>query len=170
MDYASFIRFGENRKGDISLLLRNRWVLAEAIADLAQPFRGERIDQVVGLEARGFIFAAPIAYLLGAGLVLVRKGGALSCEVLHEEVVDYSKTRKCLEIAKDAIQPGERVLVVDDWVETGSQIRASCKMIESLGGNIVGVAALINDALPEAREFLAKYRYHYLINFTGKEF
>lgn len=164
MDYASFIRFGENRKGDISLLLRNKHALAGAIEDLAKPFRGEKIDQVVGLEARGFIFASAIAYLLEAGFVMVRKSGALSCEVLQEEVVDYSKTRKCLEVAKDAIQAGERVLIVDDWIETGSQIRASCKMIESLGGNIVGVAALVNDTSKEAREFLEKYHYHHLID------
>jgi len=168
MDYTKFIRFREDRKGDISLLLRDKQALAGAIKDLVKPFLSERVDQVVGLEARGFIFAATTACLLKTGLVLVRKSGALYCEVLKEEVVDYTKTRKCLEIAKDAIRAAERVLVVDDWIETGSQIKASCKMVETLGGNIVGVAALINDASKEAQEFLAQYHYHYVINLLQK--
>lgn len=164
MGYAQFIRFsGNSKKGDITPLLKDKGAFRKAIEALIEPFTNEKIDKVVAIEARGFILGGAATYLLKAGFVPVRKGGALPCDVLREEFVDYTGKEKSLEIAKDAIQEGERVLVVDDWFETGAQARATAKMIETLGGVIVGFAVLIDDTTQEAREFLSKYRYHYLV-------
>jgi adenine phosphoribosyltransferase len=164
MDYKRFVRIRNDKKGDISPLLGNPRVFNEAIRELAEPFMGQGINEVVGLESRGFIFAGAVAVLLNAGVVMVRKKGALYCETLQEEVVDYTGTKKCLEIAKDAIQLGERVLLVDDWIETGSQMMATCRMVEKLGGHVVGVACLINQVQPVAAKFLGPFSFNYLID------
>ena len=163
MDYARFIRFERKQKGDITPLLGDRKTFNQAVKDLIEPFSSKQIDKIACLEARGFIFAGAIAYLLNAGVVMVRKGGALPCDVLSEEFVDYTRQRKSLEIAKDAIKKGDRVLIVDDWVETGAQAKASVSMIEQLGGIIVGFAVLVDDASEETYQFLSKYDYHFLI-------
>src|SRR3989344_1006022 len=126
MDYAHFIRFVNNsKKGDISPLLADKEAFNRAVQDMLEPFLGEKIDKVAGIEARGFIFAGAIARSLNTGVVMIRKGGKLPCEVLKEVCIDYSGEEKSLEIARDAIKKGERILVVDDWVETGAQSKAA---------------------------------------------
>jgi adenine phosphoribosyltransferase len=168
MDYGRYIRIRNDKKGDISPLLGNSDVFNKAVRELTEPFMAERIDKVVGLESRGFIFAGAMAVLLKAGVVMVRKKGKYYCDTLEEEVIDYSGTKKYLEIAKDAIQPGERVLMVDDWIETGSQMMAACHMVERLGGHIVAVASLINDTSLKAQKFLAPICYNYLVDLHQK--
>lgn len=163
MNYAKFIRFGENRKGDITPLLKNKKAFRQSIEEMIKPFAGEKIDKVVGLEARGFILGGAIAYLLNVGFVTIRKGGTIPCDVLIEECIDYTGKKKVLEIAKDAFQKGEHILVVDDWIETGAQAKTSAKMIETLGGIIAGFTVLVDDTTKEAREFLSRYKYHFLI-------
>jgi len=84
--------------------------------------------------------------------------------VLKKEFIDYTNQKKSLEIPRDTIKKGERVLLVDDWVETGAQAKASITMIEQPGGIIVGFAVIVDDASGEAHDFLSKYRYHFLIS------
>lgn len=164
MDYSRLIRFvDKNKKGDITPLLENKKAFKKAVKDLVKPFLKERIDKVAGIEARGFIFAGAVAYLLGAGFVMVRKGGKLPCKVLTSECVDYTGQKKLLEIPIDAVKKGERILVIDDWVETGAQTKASIAMIEELGGIVVGVAAVIDYTPNDVYDLLSKYHYHFLV-------
>ncbi len=155
MNYPEFIKFENGKKGDITPLLKDERAFSQVVEDLFNLFTAEGIDKVVGIEAMGFIFAAPAAYLLNAGLVLVRKSGKLPGEVFREGL---------LEISKDTIQKGERVLIIDDYIEeTGSKIKASITLVEKLGGIIVGIAVVVDNAEKEVHEFLLKYRYHFLI-------
>jgi adenine phosphoribosyltransferase len=119
-------------------------VVVDALAD---EFSGETVERVVGIEARGFLLAAPIAYRLGAALVPVRKQGKLPYEVVTEEY-DLEYGTDALEIHKDAITPDDAVLIVDDVVATGGTAAATGRLVEHLGGRVVGFGFLIElDAL-----------------------
>ena len=127
---------------DITTLLKDAQSYREAIFEMLAPYRGEQIDLVVGMESRGFIFSAPMALELGAGLVPVRKLGKLPAETLSVEyALEYGSNT--LEIHRDAIQPGQKVLVVDDLLATGGTVHGTIELIERLKGEIVGIAFLV---------------------------
>lgn len=127
---------------DITPLLGHAQAFQQTIADMAEHFRGQRIDIIAAAEARGFIFAAPLALALGAGLVPVRKRGKLPGQRLsHTYDLEYGTDT--LEIHADAVTPGQRVLVVDDLLATGGTIDACCKLIEKAGGEVAGCAFVI---------------------------
>lgn len=127
---------------DITTLLKDPVAYRDSIHEMLAPYRGEKIDLVVGMESRGFIFSAPMAYELGAGLVPVRKLGKLPAETLSVEyALEYGSNT--LEIHRDAIQPGQRVLVVDDLLATGGTVHGTIELIERLKGDIVGLAFLV---------------------------
>ncbi len=131
---------------------------------MVQPFAGRKIDKVAGIEARGFILAAPVAYRLGAGFVPVRKGGKLPWQVEKEEyVLEYGTD--LLEIHGDALSPGERVLVVDDVLATGGTARATAELVERLGGKVVGIACLIELAFLDGRKQLEGYDFFSLLTY-----
>jgi adenine phosphoribosyltransferase len=127
---------------DITPLLGDADGFRRAIDELAERFADDDVDRVVGVEARGFILAAPVAYRLGASFVPVRKAGKLPWAVVREEYrLEYGTDR--LEIHRDAIHPDERILVVDDVLATGGTAAATCRLVEALGGSIVGLGILI---------------------------
>ena len=127
---------------DITTLLKDPAAYKESIDLMMEPFRKDRPDLVVGMESRGFIFSAPMAYELDAGLVPVRKLGKLPAETLSVEyALEYGSNT--LEIHRDAIQPGQRVLVVDDLLATGGTVHGTIELIERLKGEIVGLAFLV---------------------------
>jgi adenine phosphoribosyltransferase len=127
---------------DITTLLQDPGALRSAIDGLHERVRGLGVDVVVGMESRGFIFAAPLAYLLGVGLVPVRKLGKLPGETLTVEYeLEYGTNT--LEIHRDAISPGQRVLIVDDLLATGGTVLATLDLVRQLGGEVAGVAFLI---------------------------
>ena len=127
---------------DITPLLGDGKGFARAIDELADKFAGVQADRVLGMEARGFIIAAPMAYRMGAGFVPVRKAGKLPWAVVREEYsLEYGRDK--LEIHRDAIHPGERILVIDDVLATGGTAAATVKLVEALGGVVVGVGVLI---------------------------
>ena len=127
---------------DITTLLKDAAAYKEAIGQMLEPYRDAKIDLVVGMESRGFIFSAPMAYELDAGLVPVRKLGKLPAETLSVEyALEYGSNT--LEIHRDAIQPGQRVLVVDDLLATGGTVHGTIELIERLKGEIVGMAFLV---------------------------
>src|SRR5207247_10394592 len=114
------------------------------------------IVTVVGIEARGFIVASPVAYHFGAGFVPVRKEGKLPWDSEREEYeLEYGTA--VLEVHKDAIRPGERVLIVDDVLATGGTARATARLVERLGGKVVGVACLIELSVLKGRQAVADY-------------
>ena len=127
---------------DITPLLGDAAAFASAIDLMTDPWRDAGIQRVVGIEARGFILAAPIAYRLGAALVPVRKPGKLPWETVSQSYeLEYGVDT--LETHRDAVEPGESVLVVDDVLATGGTAAATCELIEGLGGRIAGVAVLL---------------------------
>ncbi len=127
---------------DITPLLGDGDGFARAINELAGRFDDVPADRVLGMEARGFIIAAPVAYRMGAGFVPVRKAGKLPWAVVREEYsLEYGRDK--LEIHRDAIHPGERILVIDDVLATGGTAAATVRLVEALGGVVLGVGVLI---------------------------
>jgi adenine phosphoribosyltransferase len=127
---------------DITPLLGNAAAFGRAIDDLVTRFHDVAVDRVVGIESRGFIVAAPVAYRLRAGFVPVRKAGKLPWAVAREEYALEYGTDK-LEIHRDAIHPGERILIVDDVLATGGTAAATSRLVETLGGVVVGIGVMI---------------------------
>ncbi|MGB2760192.1 MAG: adenine phosphoribosyltransferase [Maribacter stanieri] len=148
MDFKSFIRDVPNfpKEGvifkDITLLLQNPNALKETTSALFELLEGQKIDKVVGMESRGFIFGPLLAQKLNAGFVPIRKPGKLPSETLSE-TYDLEYGTDTLEIHFDAIKKGDKVLVHDDVLATGGTANAACKLIERLGGEIVQCNFLI---------------------------
>ncbi len=141
---------------DITTLLKDPDAYHYAIDTMYQRYRDKGIEVVVGMESRGFIFAAPLAYLLGAALVPVRKLGKLPAATVRAEYsLEYGTNT--LEMHKDAIQPGQKVLVVDDLLATGGTIGATIKLVEALGGVVSGIAFLIELTFLHGRDRLKGY-------------
>lgn len=148
---------------DITTLLKDKNAFRESIRQLAE-VSGRDIDIVVGMEARGFIFGAPLAYEIGAGFVPVRKPGKLPAETINYEYsLEYGSDK--LEMHKDAIVKGQKVIVVDDLLATGGTAAATVKMIEELGGEIVGCLFLIELMDLEGRKELEGYRVDSIIKY-----
>jgi adenine phosphoribosyltransferase len=127
---------------DITTLLKDADGLRQTIDALAENYKGEKIDTVIGVESRGFIFAAPLAYHLGAGFVPVRKPKKLPAEKVSVSY-DLEYGQDTLEVHRDAIGEGHRVLIVDDLLATGGTARATVDLVEGLGGKIVGLMFLV---------------------------
>lgn len=141
---------------DITTLLQNGPAYVEAVDRLAEAVRPWQPEVVVGPEARGFVVASSLAYRLGLGLVPVRKAGKLPAQaVRHTYDLEYGTDT--LEIHADAIRPGQRVLVADDLLATGGTVSASIALVEKLGGQVVGLAFLIELASLGGRQRLARY-------------
>jgi adenine phosphoribosyltransferase len=152
---------------DVTTLLKDGEGFRAAIDALLERFRDRDVDLIASIEARGLILGAPLAYLLGVGFIPVRKAGKLPAETAREQYeLEYGSD--AVEIHKDAIRPGQRVLVVDDLLATGGTALATCTLIEKLGGQIAGIAFLIE--LPDlgGRVRLAGYDVECLIAFTGE--
>ena len=141
---------------DITTLISDGEALKEAVDKMAEFFKDENIDLVVGPEARGFIFGVPVAYALGAGFVPVRKPGKLPADTVKVEY-DLEYGSDILEIHKDAIKPGSRVAIVDDLLATGGTIAAVTKLVEQVGGEVVGLSFAIELEELKGREKLKDY-------------
>jgi adenine phosphoribosyltransferase len=138
---------------DITTLLKDAGAYRESIALMLEPYRDTQVDIVVGMESRGFIFSAPMALELNAGLVPVRKLGKLPADTLTVEyALEYGSNT--LEIHRDAIQPGQRVLIVDDLLATGGTVRGTIELVERLQGLVVGLAFLVELEFLKGRERL----------------
>jgi adenine phosphoribosyltransferase len=152
---------------DITTLISNAAALKESIAQLKAPFLKDKIDLVVGIEARGFIFASALAIEFGAGMVMVRKPGKLPYKTLKEEYeLEYGTDS--LEIHVDAIKPGQNVLIIDDLLATGGTVEATVRLVEELGGVIKGCAFVVELDFLKGREKLDKYRIESLIHYDGE--
>ncbi len=149
---------------DITTLLKDGKKFREAIDCIVERYKDKKIDKVVSIEARGFIFGSAVAYKLGAGLVPVRKKGKLPYETNKVEYeLEYGKD--CLEIHKDAINPADRILIIDDLLATGGTMRAVCDLLEKMGGKVVEVAFLIELTFLKGRERLKGQQIFSLIGF-----
>jgi adenine phosphoribosyltransferase len=163
-DIPDFPRPGVTFK-DITPLLNDPTAFASAVDALAGAFLAAKIDRVLGVEARGFILAAPVAYRLRAGFVPVRKAGKLPWEIEREEyVLEYGTD--LLEIHRDAVQDGERVLIVDDVLATGGTAAATARLVQRLGGAVVGLGFLVELAFLDGRAQLADYPMTSLLTYS----
>jgi adenine phosphoribosyltransferase len=141
---------------DITPLLADVDAFRFAVDAIADHFAGNEIHKVLGVEARGFIIAAPIAYRFGAGFIPVRKAGKLPWEIEREEyALEYGSD--LLEIHRDAVGPGENVLIVDDVLATGGTAAATVKLAEQLGANVLGLGFVIELAFLHGRDKLAAH-------------
>ena len=147
---------------DITTLLRDGDAFREVIDRMAEAVKGERIDLVVGMESRGFIFAAPLADRLGAGFVPVRKLGKLPAETIEVEY-DLEYGTATLEIHRDAIARGQRVLVVDDLLATGGTVLGTIELVRRLGGEIAGLSFMVELTSLGGRDKLGEFSIHTLI-------
>jgi adenine phosphoribosyltransferase len=139
---------------DITPLLGSPDAFRFCVDAIADHYAGVEIDRVLGIEARGFIVAAPVAYRMGAGFVPVRKAGKLPWAVAREEYeLEYGSEK--MEIHRDAIHPGERILVVDDVLATGGTAAAAIRLVEELDGVVVGLGFVLELATLGGRERLA---------------
>ena len=149
---------------DITPLLGNPAALEESIGRLTEPYRALRIDWVAGVESRGFIFGALAAARLGVGFLPVRKPGKLPRETFREEFqLEYGSN--AVEIHRDALGSGRRILVVDDVLATGGTAAATAKLIQRAGGEVVSMAFLIELAFLEGRKRLAGFEIHSLLQY-----
>lgn len=149
---------------DITPLLADPQAFNAAIPALWKPWEGERIDKVLGVEARGFILAAPVALHMNAGFVPVRKPGKLPHEIEQEEYeLEYGTD--AVEIHRDAVGRGERVLIVDDVIATGGTASAVARLVERLGGEVAGLSFLIEIEALGGMKRLARYKTRALLSF-----
>jgi adenine phosphoribosyltransferase len=149
---------------DITPVLADPIAFSTIIDLIVVHFGRGNVDKVVGIEARGFILGAPVAYHFGAGVIPVRKAGKLPSETEGEEY-DLEYGTATLEIHRDAVTPGERVLVVDDVLATGGTARAAVNLVERIGGNVCGVACLIELGFLGGREKLRDHDVFTLIRY-----
>lgn len=173
MDFSRYIRSIPDfpQKGilfrDITTLICDPIAFGGVIDILFERYKNEKIDIVAAIEARGFIFGAPLAVKLGVGFVPIRKPGKLPWKTISEEYILEYGTDK-LEIHQDAIKKGQRVLLVDDLIATGGSLLAGIKLIERLGGEVVEVAVIIELVDLKGRENIAPKNLFSLISFEGE--
>ncbi len=141
---------------DITTLLKDVDAFQESITKLADKYRAEEIDYVIGIEARGFLIGAPLALELNKGFIPVRKEGKLPAETLQKEY-DLEYGSNIIEIHKDAFAEGDKILIVDDLLATGGTVEATVEMVEDLGGDIVGVGFLLELDFLDGRDKLEEY-------------
>ena len=169
MDLKSKIRRIPEFKGvvfwDITPLLKDTHAFRQVIKQMADPWRGKDVDVIVSSEARGFMLGAALAYELGVGFVPIRKKGKLPSKTVS---LTYQKEYESdtIEIHEDAIEPGQKVLLIDDLLATGGTIRANAELVEKLGGKIVGIGFLIELEYLHGRKMLGdKYEIFSIINY-----
>lgn len=162
MDYKAFIRDIPDypKKGivfkDITTLLKDAKALASVVTDFKARYQNQGITKICGIESRGFIFGAPLAYALGVGFVPVRKEGKLPWTTYSQEYTLEYGTDK-LEMHIDAVEKGEKVLIVDDLLATGGTAKATCDLLQRIGADVVGLAFVVELEFLKGREALRGY-------------
>jgi adenine phosphoribosyltransferase len=152
---------------DITTLTKDPKGLQAAVDEIVARYRDASIDVVVGIEARGFIFGGAVAYRLGVGFVPARKPGKLPAEVVREEyALEYGTD--AIEVHRDAITAGQRVLIVDDLLATGGTAAAAAKLVERLGGEVVAIAFVIDLAFLRGRDKLDGYEVTSLVEYDAE--
>jgi len=152
---------------DITTLLKDAEGFKETIDLLYNRYKDEKIDKVIGIESRGFIFGAPLAYLLGCGFVPIRKPGKLPAEIESEEyTLEYGKDK--IEVHKDAINKGDKILIVDDLIATAGTASAARNLVKKLGGELVECAFIIELTDLKGRDKLKGENIFSIVEFEGK--
>jgi adenine phosphoribosyltransferase len=147
-------------RNDVTPLFADYEAFTSLVEDLIKPFAKIEFDAVVGIDALGFIVGAAMAFRMKKGFVPIRKGGKLPVETDSVEFMDYTGQRKSLELRTDAIKPRTKVLIVDEWIETGAQVKAAIELVERQSGIIVGIATINMDDNEQTRLIREKYFCH----------
>jgi len=150
---------------DITPLIKDAEGFRLAVQQLAAPFQDKNIDVVVGIESRGFIFGAAVAQALGTGFVPVRKPGKLPAKT-HRVTYDLEYGTDSVDIHVDAIEPGQRALIVDDLLATGGTLKAACRLVEACGGIVAGIAVLVELDFLHGRDKLQGYDLTSIIHYA----
>jgi len=161
--YDQFINKRTIGRVDVTPLFENSEAFAHFISDIVKPFQRLNFNKVAGLDALGFIIGGAVANKLKKGFVAVRKGGKLPGipgTTVKTPFVDYTKRKQYFEINKNAIKKGDRVLIVDEWIETGSQVKAAINLIEKQGGEVIGIACLCAEHKGSTEILFEKYNCH----------
>lgn len=165
-EIPDFPKPGVNFK-DISTLIKNGPAFRYTIDSMASHFKNAGPDIIVGPESRGFVIGAPVAYQLGCGFIMVRKPGKLPAQV-EQACYELEYGKDSLEMHRDAIIPGQKVLIVDDLLATGGTIMAVADLVKKLGGHILGFAFIIELDFLKGRQKLADYDVHSLVHYDGE--
>ena len=152
---------------DVTSVVQDADGLKLAIDEMVKLLDGVDCDVIAGAESRGFIFGMPIAYLLHKPFVLIRKAGKLPCETVSE-TYDLEYGTATIEIHKDAVKPGQKVVLVDDLIATGGTMKAAAHLVEQLGGEVVKMLFLIELAGLEGRKLLSNYDIASVVSYDGK--
>ena len=152
---------------DITTVIQDADGFHLAIDEMKKKLEGIDFDVIAGAESRGFIFGAPLAYTMNKGLVLIRKKGKLPCETVSQEY-DLEYGSAVIEMHKDSIKPGQKVVLVDDLMATGGTVEAAIKLVEQLGGEVVKIVFLMELAGLNGRERLKGYDVESVITYEGK--
>ncbi len=152
---------------DITTVLQDAEGFTLAIDEMQKKLADTEFDVIVGAESRGFIFGAPLAYNMKKAFVPVRKKGKLPCETV-EATYDLEYGTATIEMHKDSIKPGQKVVIVDDLIATGGTIEAAAKLIEELGGEVVKIVFLLELAGLEGKKRLSKYEVETVVTYPGK--
>ncbi|KAF4103970.1 adenine phosphoribosyltransferase [Onychostoma macrolepis] len=148
---------------DPSRLYCNSQALSDCVKDLLKPFQNETIDLVAGIDAMGFILGSAVAKTLRKGFLAIRKAGHLCVQTRTRDYSDYSGREKLMEVRVDVLKPGLRVLIVDQWIETGGTMRAAIKLVENQGATVVGIAAVAIENSEGGKWLKENYKYSHCI-------
>jgi adenine phosphoribosyltransferase len=152
---------------DITTLMQDPIAFQEANNQFYERYKDKRIDKIVGIDARGFVFGAVLAYLLKVGFVPVRKKGKLPYKTISEKyTLEYGSSE--VEMHEDSIKKGERVVIIDDLIATGGTVSAAVKLVEKLGGEVVECAFVVELPDLKGRELIDKHRIFSLVEFDGE--
>ncbi|KAK2912310.1 adenine phosphoribosyltransferase-like [Channa argus] len=148
---------------DPSRLYCNSQAFADCVEDLLSPFQKNPIDLVAGVDAMGFILGASVATTLGKGFLAIRKGGHLCVPSQHQNYMHYTGKDSTLEVRLDVLKPGMRVLLVDQWIETGATMKAAIKLIEGQGATVAGIASVAIENTEGGKWIKDNYRFSHCI-------
>ena len=152
---------------DLSRLFADPRAFAAAVTGLAAPFRDDRVNVVAAIESMGLPLGGAVALQLSAGLVMLRKPNKVAWSVKRATYLDYKREAGALEAVDDAMGKGDRVLIVDDWTETGGQLKAAVELVESMGAQVVGIAVLNADRPTKESKFFQQYRLHSVFSYSA---
>lgn len=152
---------------DVTSVLQDADGLKLAIDEMAKLLEGVECDVIAGAESRGFIFGMPLAYLLHKPFVLIRKAGKLPCETISK-TYDLEYGSATIEVHKDSIKPGQKVVLIDDLIATGGTMKAAAELVEELGGEVVKMLFLIELAGLDGRKVLEGYDVDAVVTYEGK--
>ena len=152
---------------DVTSVIQDADGLKLAIDEMVKKLEGVECDVIAGAESRGFVFGMPIAYILHKPFVMIRKAGKLPCETVSK-TYDLEYGTATIEMHKDSIKPGQKVVLIDDLIATGGTMKAAAELVEELGGEVVKMLFLIELAGLKGREFLSDYDIDAVVSYDGK--